>query len=359
MTDEPDTTEPGAAPSPRSEEEATNDGRRLEPVGLAMCTALVALAIAALFGARGMHKNASIQPDSPAREVAMAVTGALAGLTGVFGLDEPRRQIASLVGQGDKDDISTSIGTAPKPKPNPAVAPPARQVFTPKRKLRLYAGGDSLSIETAEALSAQAPGTGVITVAEPDGRLNTGLLRPDAFNWFDRAREIEDGFKPNASVIVFGGNDNDGYMTGGPNGASWNAFGSPAWKREYRRRIGLVMDTLTQRPGQVLIWVSAPIAQSAELESQMKVLNAQYRAEAGKRKGSVIFLDTNPIFAPNGVYQEAIVHKGSQVVVREPDGQHLNVQGGVVLADTILDILRRRFDLRSAPTTRPPSTPSG
>ncbi|MEI6446252.1 MAG: hypothetical protein WCO96_00045 [Actinomycetes bacterium] len=318
----------------------------MEPVGLAMGTALIALALAALLNANGMHRNASIQPDSPARDVAMAVTGAVADLSGNLGLTEPRHLIASAVGNETKDDIVTSIGTAPARKAPPPT--PLKRTFTRSRPMKLYAGGDSLSLETADALSAAAPKTGVIDMAEPDGHLSTGLIRPDTFNWFERAKEVEATIKPDVSVLIFGGNDNDSYMTGGPDGGFAADFGSPKWRREYGRRVGLVMDTLTQRSGQTLVWVGAPVAQDAQLDSQMKVLSSVYRAEATKRKGSVVYFDPDPLFAPNGQYQTSIVHKGSQVVVREPDGQHLNTEGGVVLADEILSLLGRRFNLAGA-----------
>ena len=334
------------------------EGRRLEPVGIAMATVIVALAVALLMNARGTAKNASIQPDSPARDVAVFITARIADVSGALGLTEPRQLIADAVGNGRKDDIVTDVGSTPvKRAATPAA--PARQVFSPQRKLRLYAGGDSLSLETAAALAADSPRTGVIDMAEPDGHLSTGLLRPDSFNWFDRTKEIEANFKPDASVLVFGGNDNDGYMTGGPNGSFYADFGSPAWEREYRRRTGLLMDTLTQRPGQILYWVGAPVAQDAQLDAQMKVLNRIYRSEAAKRNGSVIYVDPDPIFAPNGNYQTSITHKGSQVVVREPDGQHLNAEGGVVLADVLLDLMRKTFTLKGAQQSQPAVTPPG
>lgn len=319
-------------------------GRRLEPVGLAFGTAIVALLVSALLNAQGMHKNASIQPDSPARDVALAVTGVLADFTSAVGLAEPRKGIEALVSNSGKDDVTSAIKADPTVTRKPA-APPQRRAFTRAHPMKLYAGGDSLSLETAAALSSSAPKTGVINMAEPDGHLSTGLIRPDNFNWFDRAREVEQTEKPDVSVLVFGGNDNDDYMTGLADGVTIGSFGSPSWSAEYGRRVGLVMDSLTRRPGQLLIWVGAPVAQDAKLDSQMKVLNSIYKAQAAKRPGSVLYVDPDPIFAPNGSYQTSINWKGSQVVVREPDGQHLNAEGGVVLADYILDLLKKRYDL--------------
>jgi len=332
------------------------DGRLLEPVGLAMATALVALLVGGLLNANGMHKNASIQPDSPARDIAMSLTQGLVDITGALGLSEPRHLIAGLVGNGSKDDVVATVGLTPVKRHAPT--PPVKQAFSPANKLQLYAGGDSLSLETAAALSAAAPSTRVIQMAEPDGHLNTGLERPDVLNWFERAKEVQATVKPNVSVLIFGGNDNADYMTGGANGDFSKPFGSPAWEREYRRRVALMMDTMTQTRGQTLIWVGAPVAQDPALDAQMKVLNRIYRLEAAKRAGQVTYLDPDPIFAPAGKFQTSITYQGKQVVVREPDGQHLNTDGGVVLADVILKMLEKRFSLREA-SPLPPITTGG
>ena len=337
----------GRRPSASDAEQETRDGRRLEPVGLAMGTALVALAVAALLNANGMHKNASIQPDSPARDVALAVTGDIASVSGTLGLTEPRHAIAAAAGHGSKDDIVASLGAAPpKAAIKPTPTAPTKQIFSPSRKLRVYTGGDSLSIETANAIAATAPLTGVMTSAEPDGHLSTGLLRPDAFNWFERAREVEANFKPNVSILVFGGNDNDGYMTGQGGSSVDGTFGSASWRTEYGRRVGLIMDTLTARQGQLLLWVGAPVAQDSTLDAQMKVLNSVYSGEALKRKGRVEYVDPDPIFAPNGSYQTSVPYHGGQAMVREPDGQHLNFQGGIVLADHLLELIAQRVELK-------------
>jgi hypothetical protein len=342
-TDTRTPTQQADASQPKVSEQERGS-RRPQPVGLAFGTAIVALLVSAVLNAQGMHKNASIQPDSPARDVALALTGVLADVTGAIGLSEPRKQIEALVSNSGKDNVTSAIETGPK-FVRKTVAPPARRAFTAAHPMELYAGGDSLSLETAAALSASAPKTGVINMAQPDGHLSTGLIRPDNFNWFDRANEVEQTINPDVSVLVFGGNDNDDYMTGLAGGVTIGSFGSPTWSAEYGRRVGLVMDSLTRRPGQLLIWVGAPVAQDAKLDSQMKVLNSIYKAEAAKRPGSVLYVDPDPIFAPNGSYQTSINWKGSQVVVREPDGQHLNEEGGVVLADYIMDLLKKRYNL--------------
>jgi len=339
-----------------NDEGGTKDGRLLEPVGLAMGTVLVALVVGGLLNAEGSHKNASSQPDSAARDVAMFVTARVTDVSDFLGLTQPRKGLEALVGNSGKDEIRNSIDSTGVKRAAPPT--PTKRVFTAARPMKLYAGGDSLSLETAAALQAVAPKTGVINMAEPDGHLNTGLERTDVMNWFERAREVEATIKPDVSILVFGGNDNDSYMSGGPGGGFEGAVGSPGWRAEYGRRVGLMMDTLTQRKGQTLIWVGAPVAQDEALNSDMKVLNQVYKTQAMKRPGSVIYLDSDPIFAPNGSFQTSIIYQGKQRLVREPDGQHLNTDGGIVLADVIMGLLEKRFDLKGA-TPRAPIVTGG
>ena len=51
-----------------------------------------------------------------------------------------------------------------------------------------------------------------------DGRIASGLERPDVFNWFTHVRDVMETDKPRAVVLMFGGNDDHGFMTGIPEG---------------------------------------------------------------------------------------------------------------------------------------------
>ena len=48
--------------------------------------------------------------------------------------------------------------------------------------------------------------------------------------------------KPRAVVVMFGGNDDHGFMTGLPEGREVGAFGTASWTAEYRRRVAAIMD---------------------------------------------------------------------------------------------------------------------
>jgi hypothetical protein len=117
--------------------------------------------------------------------------------------------------------------------------------FTPNKKLRLWIAGDSLVVVPGESVLREVAGNRAIDAADAiDGRIASGLERPDVFNWFTHVREQMDERKPHAVVLMFGGNDDHGFMTGVPEGRDVGTFGSPTWRAEYGG-VAAVMDTVT------------------------------------------------------------------------------------------------------------------
>src|SRR4051794_6137730 len=91
-----------AAPPPvdRSRPRARDASkRRLAPAGEALLVIVIALSLSMFLNARGMRKTAHEQPAGTGRDVATGLTGALAGISGVFQLDEPRRGLQAALGR--------------------------------------------------------------------------------------------------------------------------------------------------------------------------------------------------------------------------------------------------------------------
>ena len=86
-------------------------------------------------------------------------------------------------------------------------------------------------------------------------------------------------------MLGFGGNDDKGYMTGLPEGVEIDGFGGSAWRREYRRRVGGLMDTVN-RAGGYVVWVGLPQTRRPEQSRRFDVLNAIEQKEARKREGA-------------------------------------------------------------------------
>ncbi len=334
-------------PAPRTAE----GGRRLHSAGSAIVVSLVGLVIALFLNAPGLHKSATIQPQGWKRNVALDVTGPLESVSSTLLLDRPRRALKAALGRSDDDDIDTAVA-APQPKPAkplPTPTPAERVKFTPKRKLGVWIAGDSLVIVPGESLLRQVAGNPAIGAVEGvDGRIASGLERPDVFNWFTRVREVMEKDKPRAVVLMFGGNDDHGFMTGIPEGHEVGTFGSPSWRAEYRRRVASVMDTIT-RNGAYLVWLGLPITRDEKQTLRFDVINSILQTEAAKREGRVSYLDTYFFFAgENGGYAQYIEDStGKLVKMRADDGVHFERPAGDLIAKKVLERLEERYDFTS------------
>ena len=325
----------------------------MRSAGSAIAVSLTALAIGLLLNAPGTHKSATIQPPGWKRSVALALTGPLQDVSHALLLDRPRRTIQSAIGRSGEDRVDTQVapaGGSPPGTPTGAQPPtqPKRLRFTPRKPLKLWMAGDSLVIVPGESLLRDVAGNRAIDADRTiDGRLSTGLERPDVYNWFSAVRaEMGRKGKPNAVVLMLGGNDDHGYMTGLPAGESINTFGSLAWQKEYRHRVATIMDTVT-RAGAYLIWIGLPIARSEERTQRYDTINAIVQSEAAKRPGRVSYLDTYFFFAgPNGGFAQYVKDASGQLMkMRADDGVHFERAAGDLIAGKVLSQLEDRFDL--------------
>jgi uncharacterized protein len=338
---------PRRRPRPRIGE----GGRRLHSAGSAIVVSLVGLAIALFLNAPGLHKSATIQPEGWKRDVALAVTGPLESVSSALLLDRPRQGLKAALGRSDDDDVDTAVA-APQPKPTtPVTTPetPARPVkFTPQKRLRIWIAGDSLVIVPGESLLRAVAGNRAVAAEPVDGRIASGLERPDVFNWFTHIREVMEEDKPRAVVLMFGGNDDHGFMTGIPEGREVGTFGSPTWRAEYRRRVAGVMDTVTRNGGH-LIWIGLPITRDSDQTLRFDVINSILQTEAAKRKGRVTYLDTYFFFAgENGGYAQYIEDPtGKLVKMRADDGVHFERPAGDLIAAKLLENLEDTYDFTS------------
>jgi hypothetical protein len=339
------------APRRRPRRRTAEGGRRLHSAGSAIAVSLIGLGIALFLNASGLHKSATIQPESWKRDVALGVTGPLESVSGALLLDRPRRALKAALGRSDDDDVDTAVA-APPPKPTTPATPPTpakRAKFTPTRKLGVWIAGDSLVVVPGESLLREIAGNrAIIAVDAIDGRIASGLERPDVFNWFTRVQEVMQKEKPRAVVVMFGGNDDHNLMTGVPEGVEVGTFGSPSWRAEYRRRVAAIMDAVT-RKGAYLVWIGLPISRDADQTLRFDVINAIVQTEAAKRKGRVVYLDTYFFFAgEDGGYAQYIEDSAGKLVkMRADDGVHFERPAGDLIAKKLLERLDERYDVTS------------
>ena len=339
--------------------------------GHALVVCVLALVIGVLLNAPGVHKSAYNKPEGWERDVTLALTGPLADVSHALLLDRPRKGVQALVGRSGEDEIDTEIALPPSPaspgRTNPAgpaeprhppttspEAPaeprkPKKIAFTPQRKLRIWIAGDSLVITPGYAVIRAAGSSPVMeAVGGVEGRVATGLTRPDVFNWFDEIRDKMKELRPKAVVLGFGGNDDKAYMTGLPDGVTIDDFGGSVWRKEYGRRVGGLMDMIN-RAGAFVVWIGLPQTSSPDQTARFDVVNAVAQRQARKRPGRAVYIDTYRLFAgDDGGYTQYLPNlSGTLVQVRASDGVHFEREGGDMIAREVLKSLNQQFDLTS------------
>ena len=157
-----------------------------------------------------MHKSAFNGQPGTKRDVSLALTGGLAHVSHALLLDRPRSLVQDAMGRDHADEIDVAIVVPPTtvtPKPTttptkkptkPVVAkPPAKQKFTPQKKLRLWIAGDSLVITPGYSIVRAAGGSPVIqSVGGIDGHIATGPHAPRRVQLVQRADDPGQGAAP-------------------------------------------------------------------------------------------------------------------------------------------------------------------
>jgi len=359
----------GRPPRPAAPAE---DGRLLSTAARAVVVAALALLLAALLNAQNIYKSVYNQPDGLQRDIALAFAGPLREVSMALRLDRPRAWVESAIGR-EHATIDTEIVLPPPPvetTPTPAsgsgsspgsaptgegpsgpAAPtkPAKPRFTPENTMRLWVAGDSLVITPGYAVyRALGQNDAVEIVGDVDGRVATGLARPDVFNWFRHVAEQVRKKKIDTVVFNFGANDDHGDMTGLPKGVSLDGFGEPKWAREYARRVGGLMDTASQA-GAFVVWLGLPVTRDAAQSRRFRTINRIVSAESRKRSGAVAFVDMYAMLSDDdGKFAPYLPDASGQLEkVRADDGVHLERAGGDIVARQVVREVRRVYDLWS------------
>jgi lysophospholipase L1-like esterase len=228
-----------------------------------------------------------------------------------------------------------------------ALAPgglPSLPVPTPANPLRVLSVGDSLGVDFGETFVNDLATTGVVSAAL-DAHVDTGLSRPDYFNWPLELEADLARYKPEVVVVFLGANDPQNFVDG--QGAL--AFGTPAWDAAYAKRVGALMQAATSSGARVL-WVGMPPMADPLLNLKMVLLDRIYQAEARKVPGAS-YLSSWPVLSePNGDFASYLPDpSGNEVQVREPDGTHMSPSGAERLSRAVFADMDQLWGLRLVP----------
>jgi uncharacterized protein len=138
-----------------------------------------------------------------------------------------------------------------------------------------------------------------------------------------------------------GGNDFQNMTL--PNGAFFTA-GTPAWTKEYERRAVICMRIWTQGGRKRVYWLSMPPARNTTWAYDDHQINIALKAAAAKVPGAQFLNVLGPV-TDHGKYADFVRYHGEWLLIREPDGVHLNQAGSGIVADEVFKVLRREWYL--------------
>lgn len=334
-------------------------GRRLMPAGRVLVVILVFLLVWTILYAPTMKRAAEASPIGIRRTVSLAVLKPIAAVSGWIGLDELAATIERAVGR----DPGRPGGAFVPPAEDIPVAPPDDpdgngghgngdgvsegepiRLPTPIRKLRVAIVGDSLA--AGLGYFAERVFRPRFVRVSGQGRISTGLARPDYFNWPYTMRRIVDRFDPDLVIVLLGENDHQSLQD--VHGHREAQIGTSEWPPEYRERVLRMMRIATSR-GAKVVWAGLPISADFRLREHSRRQNEIFRF-AASISHDVVFFDTWERFRdPDGGYS-AYFYEGRRVIlVREGDGLHFNAIGYTLVAREIARLAETEFGL--APRT--------
>jgi lysophospholipase L1-like esterase len=346
-------SEPGAAVAP---------GRAHVTWRHALAAGLVCFAVWLVLDSPSLLRSAQASPLGTRRSVALSILRPIDDVSRALGLSH-------VVGAADRalgrtgSGVLHVVGPPPhRPRPTgpanhdtgltathrPGPAPPVTvpdglaplPAPTAGAPLRLLTLGDSLGLDFGQSFVNDLAATNVVS-AVLDGHIDTGLARPDYFDWQAELRADLARYSPQAVVVFIGANDPQNFVEGG----TALAYGTPAWNDAYARRVGDFMAAATGA-GARMLWVGMPPMAAPGLNAKMQQLNGIYQAEAAAHPGVTYVASWPALSGPQGQFEAFLPDASGNVVeVREPDGTHISPDGAERLSRAVVAAMDHEWGL--------------
>jgi hypothetical protein len=179
-----------------------------------------------------------------------------------------------------------------------------------------------------------------------EGKVSSGLSRPDYFNWEKRTAQLLSQFQPNIGMVVFGTNDVQALTT--PEGkvvVNYLKFGQKDWDEEYAKRVDRILEILKEKEVFVF-WIGLPIMKNPALSQKIAHLNSIFEKETQKFENSYFISTWSLLSDEQGNYTDYLLdEKGVRKLVRTSDGIHLQYFGGKIVSQEIIKIMKTIFHL--------------
>ena len=306
----------------------------------------IALIIFCLLSSGSLVTTARSMRIGPVRSVALPAANAIDRVANFFSLNRPMDAVNSLLGR-DEPDAEFELPT-PATQPADVTAttlPSPFRVVSATVPLVVTVAGESMAQPIGEFMTA-AQTKGQPYVVDYEFKISSGLARPDYFNWPARLGELAMTSKPEALVMVFGGNDFQELTD--PYGNVIARPGSDDWEREYRSRVAGLMDYL-KADGRRLVWLLPPRMAKTSQDGPARVMHRVLTEEAATRPW-VLPVDTAALTAgPGGEYADFVSINGADPIdCRQQDGVHFTAACSEVVTDAIVQAINGAWEIGGA-----------
>lgn len=325
---------------------------RTLPAGHVLVVIVVAFVLASLFNSARFVHAAETMPLGWQRTALLAVARPVHSVARFLHTDRPRTGIDQALGRetavpgngGAFEPEDSVLPTAvPSVRPSASASASVAPVATFRdasaaAPLKVFVTGDSM----VEFMGPRLVKAGQETKAMTGGtetKYGTGLVRDDVLAWPVQAQRQMAAHKPEAVIVMMGGNDGQGFTLAGGRVVR---EGTPEWKAEYQRRAAITMRAFGENGTRHVYWVGMPIAKSDRLTGIYREVNAALAAAAASVP-RVTYVDIWDDYAVNGRYSDFVGGK----LVRARDGIHLNGDGASMLSRKLFGILDKDWKLTS------------
>lgn len=210
----------------------------------------------------------------------------------------------------------------------------------PRRPLtRLLVTGDSLSEPLDQYLAQRLAGK-VNVIQDP--HIGTAISNTFIVDWAQLAESQVAHDHPQAVVVFIGANE--GFPMTGPGGVQVSCC-STEWAAIYASRARRMMDTYRQQGIARVYWITVPAVREAAKQTIVRAVDAAVEVAAQPWADQVRIVDSVPVFTPGDVYRDAMPIDGTETIVRQSDGIHLNDAGSDYLAGIVDGELQRDWTL--------------
>ena len=314
----------------------------------AVTSVLLAAALLVLFEGHSVLKAGDQMNPGPGRSLVLAVGRPSSWIAGRLPLASVAHTATAwlnpepnLSGPGGFSNGGALAGSGQIPPVSPAAfapetigeKPPARQALH-----TLLVTGDSMSQPLDSDLAQRLVGGGTRVIQDP--HIGTGISTTFVVDWGKLSVAQVKAYHPQAIVVFIGAND--GFPMPGPSSHEVPCCNAE-WAAIYAGRVRQIANTYRQAGAAHVYWLTLPTPREAARARIARVVNAAITVGTEPWASQVRVIDTVPIFTPGFVYRDSMDIGGTQTIVRQADGIHLNEAGSSLLATTVLETLKQHF----------------